>query len=574
MAEGQYDSAFTGAEMDAAFGKAHGHDNKTVLDGISDIDGALTYKGTPVDGDGGTASGEYVHLSVDDVTICLQSVKANAASLSSVFQNTFLGGLKALHDEYGAVFSLYCYGDSTTDLPTKFQAELSSAAHWLKFGIHSKNPGHTFASETAQSAAAIYNSFVENALAFAGSTAAIDRFPRLHEYRGSLEAMAAMRDCPCGLLGALTPEALNDCPAYYLNDNQKQWIANRNRLLDPTNGLVFYRTAIRTDWFESSADWSAACPESNGSIQTLLTAWKRDPLKADAMKALIIFGHEWKTNILTRFQQVCQWAADNGYRFAFPQAVDLGIASFQLAALGEGESAPQITQLAAPTGLSVSGTTLTWTAVANASSYMIRDSGTQIGTSSNASFSLSGVTTVGTHPITVVAVGDGTSYANSQPSDAVNYIVEGSPSATITNAKGETLTVLTYPSEGTYVSATVNTGENAGSIGTYPANQGALGRAAMSGAVIGVSGGETVNLTQGGKDAISGLAFTLYEFSAAPVSQATATSDGLGANSWKTAAFTLQTATRYIIPGFKNGDRTVLFTGNELAALGGYLAIT
>ena len=98
---------------------------------------------------GGGSDGNYIHLSVDDVSICLASVKANAAAWSSVFQNAFFGGLKALHDTYGATASLYCYADDAAGLPSKFAAELAQNADWLKFRLHSKNSGHNFADETA-----------------------------------------------------------------------------------------------------------------------------------------------------------------------------------------------------------------------------------------------------------------------------------------------------------------------------------------------------------------------------------------------------------------------------------------
>jgi hypothetical protein len=269
--------------------------------------GALSAKVDAIgaaDGGDQTRRGSYIHLSVDDVTLCLADIKANATSYSTIFQSAFLGGLKALHETYGATVSLYCYADAVEGLPTKFRDELFATSQWLKFGIHSESAAHTFETETAANAAAIYNTFTANICSFAGSVSAIDRIPRLHEYHGSLEALTSMRDCSCGLLGALTPEAANPDPsltnraAYYLGEAPRQWIQTHNKLFDIDNGLIFYSTAIRTDWFSDSAKWSAVYPESNGSVQTLLTAWTSDPAKADVLTALEVFGHEWAPNLL------------------------------------------------------------------------------------------------------------------------------------------------------------------------------------------------------------------------------------------------------------------------------------
>jgi hypothetical protein len=265
----------------------------------------------------------YIHLSVDDVSICLADLKQHA--YTSVFQQNFFASLKSLHDNYGASFSLYAYADSTINLPLDFTAELSQSAGWLKFGIHSKNAAHTFETETAANAAVIYNAFVANILAFIPDARAIDRMPRLHEFKGNLAVMQALRDCPCGILGALTPEpqnpdaGMNDRAAYYLTADHRFLARQGAKLLDIQNALTFAPTSIRTDWFNDPALWGAVYPESGGSISALLSAWAKDAQKAGAMNSLKIFGHEWSPNLLTHFQQSCVWAASAGYRFSFDQ---------------------------------------------------------------------------------------------------------------------------------------------------------------------------------------------------------------------------------------------------------------
>lgn len=282
-------------------------------------------------------NGKYVHFSIDDVELLLSDIKTNKETYTSVFENETLNKLKQLHDSYGAVFSLYCYADSTAGLPSEFKNELMENSNWLKFGVHSKNSNTNFSSQNGTTAAQTYNQFIENMMTFCGSADAIDRIPRLHNFSAGLEVMKALRDSACGLIGALTAE--NDNPddglanrkSYYLSDTQEAWIKNRTKLIDIINGLVFYRTTIRTDWFNSASDWQAVYPESDGTISGLLESWEGDAKRADDMFALEIFGHEWKENILTVFSEACAWLHGRGYSFDFHQnRIDMGIVSAYL----------------------------------------------------------------------------------------------------------------------------------------------------------------------------------------------------------------------------------------------------
>ncbi|MDR1066613.1 MAG: phage baseplate upper protein [Clostridiales bacterium] len=283
----------------------------------------------------GGAARRYAHLSVDDAELCLNDVRS--ALYSSVFQNDFFGGLKQLHDEYGAVFSLYCYLDSVVGLPARYSEELSQNSDWLKFGLHSKNASHSFLSETPETAKLMYDSFVSAIVVFAGSCDSVDRAPRLHMFEGNLAVMTAMRDCHCGLLGALAPEKSNPDPdsgdrtAYYLDYARKQWLKDHAKLIDVKNGLLFFTTTLRSDWLESTSDWSAVYAESGGDAGALLTAWLSDPSMADSMSAIEAFGHEWKSGILEQFRKICEFAVARGYRFSFAQnEYDFGIASTHL----------------------------------------------------------------------------------------------------------------------------------------------------------------------------------------------------------------------------------------------------
>lgn len=80
------------------------------------------------------------------------------------------------------------------------------------------------------------------------------------------------------------------------------------------------------------------------------------------------------------------------------------------------------TRLTAPTNLQISETTLTWTAVANASSYKVDIDGTEHSASA-ATYDLSALTTAKTYTIKVKAIGNGTAYTDSDWSQAKSYVV-------------------------------------------------------------------------------------------------------------------------------------------------------
>jgi len=89
---------------------------------------------------------------------------------------------------------------------------------------------------------------------------------------------------------------------------------------------------------------------------------------------------------------------------------------------------PGATALAAPTSLSIAGTTLSWTAASGATGHLVYANGRFIGQTAAASFDLAGANlSVGTHRITVISTGDPATAINSQPSASVDFTVAPLP---------------------------------------------------------------------------------------------------------------------------------------------------
>lgn len=82
-------------------------------------------------------------------------------------------------------------------------------------------------------------------------------------------------------------------------------------------------------------------------------------------------------------------------------------------------SGSNLVQLNAPENLSITGTTLSWSAVGNAEHYVVYSNGSIFDTVDTNSCSLASLTTVGTYVLQVVATAEG--YANSVKSASVTY---------------------------------------------------------------------------------------------------------------------------------------------------------
>ncbi|MEH7236375.1 hypothetical protein [Bacillus sp. JJ1562] len=81
---------------------------------------------------------KYMHLSTDDVIEMLKEL--STGNYNSVWDHPIFGFFKAMHDKYGAVFSLYCFNKdgswNLSQMTTKFKDEFRKASSWFRFGFH------------------------------------------------------------------------------------------------------------------------------------------------------------------------------------------------------------------------------------------------------------------------------------------------------------------------------------------------------------------------------------------------------------------------------------------------------
>lgn len=262
---------------------------------------------------------KIMHISFDDVRHILNNLIQNKDIYQSIFENPLLEKLKYYHEEYGAVFSLYCFVEFESDgwkiepLPLPFAEEFVANADWLKLGYHTRNAD----TSTANYDVKYYNEFltvipeeVEN------REKCFDLIPRLHGFAGSLAFCKDLQNATPGLKGFLSADDTRN--SYYLDKTQSTYINTHDVLYDQDNDLYFFSTEKRL--------------ESVGNIDTHLKLYLTSPIYADRADYMIIFTHENQvyshstglntTNgMLDKIETCLKWGKENQYQFDFPMNI-------------------------------------------------------------------------------------------------------------------------------------------------------------------------------------------------------------------------------------------------------------
>ncbi len=265
----------------------------------------------------------YIHISFDDVEKCMNNLINN--HYSSLFNEPFFNWLRDLHDEYGAKFSLYTYLNKVSEMPDAYKKDFTENSSWLKFGLHSKNSSDTYENATYEQAANDWNAFVMHVIRFSGSFDSVDRVPRLHYFSGSSDALQGMRDANCGALGFLSAD--DSRISYDFSDAQADYLKDHDSLLNTENGLMFFKTDMRGDWFtDNFTSVNIYTVPSCETVYDELVYRFSQPQEADAFRSYIFFAHEWQFyngHSLNQYKKwtedACRFADDHKLSFDYPQ---------------------------------------------------------------------------------------------------------------------------------------------------------------------------------------------------------------------------------------------------------------
>jgi hypothetical protein len=282
-------------------------------------------------------SPKMMHFSFDDTIASLRDLTEKSASYASIFDQPFFSVLKQLHDQYGTVFSCYCFYQilnvddssivefSLEDVTDSYAREFAQNSSWLKFGFHSLHGSMNYAKETAENAKSHYDNFIKQIVRITGSADCIDLVVRLQNFAGNIESCRAMRDCACGVLGLLAGDysetstsgntSFDDytVSGYYLGQPARTFLARKGRWFDSAEQLYFYPSCLRLDNLIS-----AKVTEYVERFNT--------PDRYGRNSMLIMYCHENQmyrngsinTDYEKRIAKACEWAITNGYTFGYP----------------------------------------------------------------------------------------------------------------------------------------------------------------------------------------------------------------------------------------------------------------
>lgn len=247
----------------------------------------------------------YIHMSFDDVTLCINNLINN--SYNSLFDEPFFKHLKSNHDNYGFVYSLYVYNiEQLENVPTKFKNEFFNASNWLKFGLHAHGARDNYQFASYSQAKSDWEFFVTQILRLTGTPNAIDRMPRLANFQGSYGALCAMRNSRYGAMGFLSADDIRS--SYSMTPYETQQLNNNLTYFNKFLGLYYIKTNYRIE-------------NDENIIAYLTNAWQNN----SGFNHYIIFTHEYQIyngQAITKdfyLHNVGQFAIDNNVPFDFPQ---------------------------------------------------------------------------------------------------------------------------------------------------------------------------------------------------------------------------------------------------------------
>lgn len=237
-----------------------------------------------------------VHFSVDDTIWLFNDLNSN--NYNSAFEQPILAFFLELHQKYGTVISLYCFGEQDwmklENVTGRYRHELEENGQWLRFGFHARNENMRYAEADAQQAAVDYADVMAQLWRISG--ACLDVFPRIHCYSANRSALEAMQKK--GLRGVLCSES-EEIVSYDLEENEAQQLRSAGIYSNKSSGLTYLTTDIRIE-------------ESACMLESILERQNRRHLE--------VFTHEWaleREYVQEKIRICCSILSRMGYQGSF-----------------------------------------------------------------------------------------------------------------------------------------------------------------------------------------------------------------------------------------------------------------
>lgn len=249
--------------------------------------------------------GGNVHLSIDDVGAALYELINNPPV--SIWDTTFFGQLKTLHDTYGICITCNCFSFLSTisdydiaDVPNTWASEFADAKSWLRFSFHAKNNIVNYSSDT--NLKTDYEYFVSAIYNMTGDYDCIDTGVRLSMFAGTKDGIVETMKVAHGITMLWTAD--DNRNSYYFDTKQTERVNNRGKYIDDLTNLLFVRSMPRLD------------NHTIDDITPLLSA------KPQYSKIVELYCHENLSGVIapgtiTRINNALTWFNGNNYKSHF-----------------------------------------------------------------------------------------------------------------------------------------------------------------------------------------------------------------------------------------------------------------
>ena len=241
-----------------------------------------------------SATGGYVHFSVDDATQIFQEITLK--QYNSIFEQPMLRQLLKFHDDYGLKCTLYLYenvGDyNISRMPDDYREEFEANSDWLKLAFHGYNEENPEESGlTLQEYEASFSRVCDEIRRFAGEES-LSQTLRLHYWYATEDMMDFLKEN--GVKSILCPDT--QITGYDLTHTENNMLnESKNGILE--RDILYYRTDLRYENMEKVEEALRECRED---------------------QVIVIFTHAWcfEENI-GKIEDSLKWFEKNGYQFIY-----------------------------------------------------------------------------------------------------------------------------------------------------------------------------------------------------------------------------------------------------------------
>lgn len=262
-------------------------------------------------------AGNY-RLSIDDNIWFLRDIHQNDANYTSIFDNSYLGFLKQVHDEYGTKIHLNLFyetdGFNLSQLTDRFKPEWTANADWLRLSFHARGefPDMPYRTAGYQQVADDCEMVKNEIRRFAGE-AVMGPVTTLHWGEATVEGSRALRDAGyVGQLGYFNVD--DDLPpvSYYLTVEQRRQVKKRFVWHDTQEDITFVRSSIVIDKKE--------LPEIVPHLDNYANLPSGRPPYVDFLvheQYYYPFYEVYQPDFRDRIVACVRWATEKGYQPAF-----------------------------------------------------------------------------------------------------------------------------------------------------------------------------------------------------------------------------------------------------------------